>query len=240
MMRGRKSLRRFFRGLMPYSDVGLLPAMRTEMQMEAWPDAQTVIQAEQRALVCEQAWERYGRRIVTDEEVEKVEADLKAVDRQLSQLHSWVWAATMLKFAVYCVIEAVYWVFEVTGVAAWGCVVGGMIVGTVAVALSVVPLISVFDQPEPILIGFALCFLLAGSITAVILRAFSCKNIAHETDSLRTRLEARRKLIGDLQKRKQDLRDQLQVLQDIRRTYEDYKKAAEEHRRLVDILKDRR
>ncbi len=85
------------------------------MQMEAWPDAQTVIQAEQRALVCEQAWERYGRRIVTDEEVEKVEADLKAVDRQLSQLHSWVWAATMLKFAVYCVIEAVYWVFEVTG-----------------------------------------------------------------------------------------------------------------------------
>lgn len=176
-------------------------------------DAQTLAQAEQQVRQRESAWEHYGRRIVTDDELAKVQADLKPVRNELHKLYSLIWTVAKLKLIMHQAIQ-------ITGVDRWGWFVEGLIVGTISVALAVVPMVVLFKQPAPVFLGLGLSFLLGSSIASVILLNLSYKDIVYEIEYLLAQLEARQKPIAELSEIEQSLENHLKVLQGIRITYE--------------------
>jgi hypothetical protein len=195
--------------------------------------AKDVAQAEERVRTCKKAWERFGCRIVTDKELNEANTHLAQGAGEWRRLHSLAWKAIQLKFGMY-------WLIEHTGVATWGWLVGGMIVGTAAVALAAVPLVLVFGRPLPVFVGLALCFLLTGSVTAAVLLPLSGRDIAREVGELRARLRVRRGHITVLQERLQGWRNHLSLLRKVLYVHEEYKNAVERHTQLVELLNNRR
>src|SRR5262245_48824457 len=148
--------------------------------------ATDVTRAEESVRTRKKAWERHGYRIVSDKELKEARTYLAQCRDELRALHSLTWKAVQFK-------TGLYWLIAHSGVATWGWLVGGLIVGTTAVALATVPLVLLFGHLLPVLSGLALCFLLTGSITAAVLLPLSGRDIAREVDELRTLLRDRRR-----------------------------------------------
>jgi hypothetical protein len=195
--------------------------------------AKDVARAAADVRACKSAWERYGCRIVTDKELMEADAHVSQGIRELRRLHSLAWRVEQLKFGLL-------WMAERTGVATWGWFVGGLIVGTAAVALAAIPLLLVFSSALPALVSLALCFLFAGAPAAAVLLSLADKGLAQEVDELRARLRTRKQHIAEFRQRLQKWKDRLSFLNKVRDAQEEYEAAAKRHARLVDLLSSRR
>jgi hypothetical protein len=195
--------------------------------------AADVARAEDDAHRCKNAWKRYDFREVTDAELSEARAHVSQADGELRRLHSSAWRAAQFQFGLY-------WIIDHTGVGTWGWLVGGLMAGTAAVALSAVPLVLIFGRLVPILVGFALCFLAAGSATATVLARLAGRSIPEEVSKVRARLRARRESISTLHERREGWRNHLSLLRRARHAQEDYEGAARRHARLVELLNSRR
>lgn len=195
--------------------------------------ATDVARAERRVHDTKREWDRYLCRKVAKQEIAEAETRLDQGLRELGQFYSLRWKARQVKLWVCRLLER-------AGVASSGWFAGSVLVGAVAVAVAVLPLMVLFGDLVPVFVGLAVVFLLAGAITAATVFRFSSADLVPEIAALRARLTDRRNNLAEIQKRLRGWDEHLVTLRRVRRAQLAYEDAAEHHRQLVDLLKSRR
>ena len=195
--------------------------------------ANDVARAERRVQDLKRAWERHRCRSVSREELNEAENHIEKGEREISQFYSLTWKGRQVKFRLL-------WLTHRTGVTSSGWFAGSVLVGTVAVALAVVPLMILFGRITSVFLGLAICFFLASGFAALGFRRLSGKDLGVEVGTLRTRLATRLGTIAKLKGYLHDWQSHLVTLRDVRRAQADYVRAVERHRELVDLLNNRR
>jgi hypothetical protein len=168
--------------------VWTIPTMLTILNITA----RDVARAQDHVRACEQAWRKSGCRKVTDRELREANDQVTCRARELRGLRSQGWGALRGKLALY-------WLAKHTGVANRDWLTGGMIVGTSAVALLVIPLILVLGQLPAVLLGLILAFVSFGATSAIILRSLSAVNVGQELEALRGALQRRQRRVTTLE-----------------------------------------
>jgi hypothetical protein len=192
-----------------------------------------VARAEKEVRACRKVWDRYGRREVSDRELNEAGDQVSRSGHELRSLRSLGWRWMQLKCGLL-------WLLDGSGVAKWGWPIAALIAGTAAVAVAVLPLVLLSGRMFPVLLGLVLCFLIAASATVVVLLPLSGKGTGEELRGLKARLRIQRDRIDVVQARFNALNHHLSGLRRVRSTQEAYERAIERHDWLIATLKDRR
>jgi restriction system protein len=202
--------------------------------------ARDVAQAGERVRACEEAWQRFGRRVVQEGDFREAQAYTSQCRRELRQLYASSWKAAKVKLALLWLPERMFWLVDCVGVTTGRWLVCGLIVGVAAVALALIPLIAVFGHALPFLLGMTACFLLVSSLAAGTFFYLSGRDLSAEVAALRARLKARNLHIASFRERLRQWTDELALLHQIRDAQARYQHAAQQHARLLELLKSRR
>lgn len=178
------------------------------------------------------AWDRYGCRPVRPAEVTEAEARVREGRAELAQLHTWGWRRQL---AVHAVLTALArgWL------AALGWFVGGLVGGTAAAVVAVIPAVLLVRGGSQALLVLAVAF--AVGFAAVSAALFPSRRTgATALTDLRTRLADRRSRMAVLADRLSGWEKHLGTLRELAGVEAAYHRAVAEHQALVDRLNDRR
>ncbi len=202
--------------------------------------ARDVARAEERVRTSMQHWQRFDCREVEQQEFSGAIDRVSECRRALRQLHSMKWEAIRAKFVFLHLAERLLLLTERSGAATCNWLVGGLIIGAGAVALTVAPLILMFGRFWPFLAGAMACFFVVSSIAASVLFILSGRDLVADVQTLRARLEARNLDIARLHERLDQWNEQIALLRQIRVAQVQYEKAAGYYAQMVELLKSRR
>lgn len=195
--------------------------------------ANDVHDAEENLRLSNDAWKKYGRRIVSTAEIEEADKHIREGRIELLHCYSPVWIARRISLWLFLVLIKI-------GLPSLGSILTGLIAGTVAVVISVVPIIAFVGRQGPIFLCLAAAFIL-GFAPVAIWRAMTTGIDTYSQISRLQNLIAKRSTkTALLRQRLRGWREHLYSLQLVKSLQERYERAEQKHTKIKQLLQDRR
>jgi hypothetical protein len=195
--------------------------------------ARDLVAAERAVQDATETWERYGRRVVTQNDLRLARAALSDCEAERDHLDSPTWVWDHLRLTACFLLWA-------TNPGAYGWAAGGFFFGAASVVLAATPAALLFERVAPTLTFLSLIFVGTAAAWATLLFCLRGVDFQREVQGLRSRLRARQGQLDDLNAELEACRRHHYLLIRARDAWEERERAVAWHARLTKLLSSRR